>query len=90
MTRLPETERPGLGRAGLMREAVLATDRPHLLEHELAQRWRLSARTLQRWRRAGTGPAFLRLGRRVAYRLSDVERFEMGHVGAGGRLCPHS
>ena len=56
-----------------------------LLESELAQRWRLSVRTLQRWRRVGSGPVFLRLGRRVAYRLSDVERFETAHVSAGGR-----
>ena len=83
MTRLPETERTRFSRTD--REAVLATERPHLLEHELAQRWRLSVRTLQRWRRAGSGPVFLRLGRRVAYRLSDVERFETAHVRAGDR-----
>ena len=76
MTR-PETERAN-------REAGLATERPHLLEAELAQRWRLSVRTLQRWRLAGSGPAFLRLGRRVAYRRSDVERFEAAQLRAGG------
>ena len=57
----------------------------HLLEDELAHRWRISVRTLQRWRRAGSGPAFLCLGRRIAYRLSDVERFETEHLSAGGR-----
>ena len=77
MTR-PETERAN-------REAGLATERPHLLEAELAQRWRLSERTLQRWRLAGSGPAFLRLGRRVAYRRSEVESLETAHVRAGGR-----
>ena len=66
-------------------EAIFATERPHLLEHELAQRWRLSVRTLQRWRGAGSGPSFLHLGRRVAYRLSDVERFETAHLSAGDR-----
>jgi hypothetical protein len=80
MTRLPERA-PRFSHT----EAVLATDRPHLLEHELAQRWRLSVRTLQRWRGAGSGPSFLHLGRRVAYRLSDVERFETAHLSAGGR-----
>jgi predicted DNA-binding transcriptional regulator AlpA len=54
-----------------------------LLEEELEQRWRLSVRTLQRWRRAGIGPAYMRLGRRVAYRLSDVERFEAERRVAG-------
>lgn len=47
-----------------------------LSQHELAQRWRLSPRTLERWRWLGQGPAFLRLGRRIAYRLTDIEAFE--------------
>ncbi|HMQ94294.1 MAG TPA: helix-turn-helix domain-containing protein [Amaricoccus sp.] len=55
-------------------------DRPHLVEDELAQRWRLSTRTLQRWRRDSTGPAYLRLGRRIVYRLSDIEAFEATHL----------
>lgn len=59
-------------------------DPAFLLESELAQRWRISSRTLQRWRRAGEGPTFLRLGRRVAYRLSDVESFEAAHARDGG------
>ena len=83
MTRLPETERARS--SGTDREAVLARERPHLLEYELAQRWRLSVRTLQRWRCAGSGPVFLRLGRRVAYRLSDVEHFETAQMRAGDR-----
>lgn len=62
-----------------------APEAPHLLEHELAWRWRLSVRTLQRWRRAGSGPAYLRLGRRVAYRVSDVEGFEAKQMRAEGR-----
>jgi hypothetical protein len=47
-----------------------------LSQNELARRWRLSPRTLERWRWLGQGPAFLRLGRRIAYRLSDIEAFE--------------
>jgi hypothetical protein len=47
-----------------------------LSQRELAQRWRLSPRTLERWRWLGQGPAFLRLGRRIAYRLTDIEAFE--------------
>lgn len=66
-------------------ETLLAIERPLLSEYELAQRWLLSVRTLQRWRIAGTGPVFLRLGRRIAYRLSDVERFEAAHLQAGYR-----
>ena len=43
-----------------------------LLERELAKRWHRSPRTLQRWRDNGTGPAYVRIGGRVLYRLLDV------------------
>lgn len=35
----------------------------------------LSVRTLQDWRRKRTGPVYLRLGRRIAYRVSDLDDF---------------
>ena len=57
-------------------EAVLQ----HLTQPELAERWRVSGRTLERWRRNGTGPAFLRLNGKVLYRLSDVLGFEQTHL----------
>jgi predicted DNA-binding transcriptional regulator AlpA len=34
-----------------------------------------SPRTLERWRTTGAGPRFIKLGHRVAYRQSDVERW---------------
>jgi predicted DNA-binding transcriptional regulator AlpA len=34
---------------------------------------RLSERTLERHRIAGTGPKFVRLGRRIVYRRADLE-----------------
>jgi hypothetical protein len=37
------------------------------------KRFRISPRTAQRWRASGDGPAFVRLGRRVIYRVSDIE-----------------
>jgi hypothetical protein len=43
---------------------------------QLARRWKLSHRTLERWRWLGHGPSYTKLGRRVVYRLVDVERFE--------------
>lgn len=67
------------------KEPDFTTERRHLRESELAERWRLSVRTLQRWRRAGLGPVFLLLGRRVAYRLSDVEGFEAAQAHCGER-----
>jgi hypothetical protein len=48
----------------------------HLTQLDLARRWRLSTRTLERWRWLRYGPAYLRLGKVVVYRLKDVEAFE--------------
>ncbi|MEX2519631.1 MAG: helix-turn-helix domain-containing protein [Paracoccaceae bacterium] len=47
-----------------------------LREHELARRWRKSTRSLQRWRVDGTGPAFVRIGGSIRYRLDDVLAYE--------------
>ncbi|SEP63598.1 hypothetical protein SAMN05428969_0243 [Devosia sp. YR412] len=43
---------------------------------QLARRWKLSHRTLERWRWLGEGPNYTKLGKRVVYRLVDVEQFE--------------
>jgi hypothetical protein len=48
----------------------------HINQVELSRRWRLSPRTLERWRYQGTGPQFLKVGGRVVYRLTDIEAFE--------------
>lgn len=45
-------------------------------QRELSARWKLSPRTLERWRWIGEGPKFLKLGGRVVYRLSDIEEYE--------------
>ena len=47
-----------------------------LNQTELAARWKISPRTLERWRWIGEGPHFLKLGGRVIYRIEDVEAFE--------------
>ena len=49
-----------------------------LTEAELAARWRHSLRSLQRWRADGNGPPYLRIGRRIVFRIADVEAFEAG------------
>ena len=50
--------------------------RRHLSEQEAADHLGvLSVRTLQDWRRKGTGPAYFRLGRRVAYSVVDLDAF---------------
>jgi len=35
----------------------------------------LSERTLERFRVSGAGPKFVRLGRSIRYRLTDIEAF---------------
>ena len=48
----------------------------HLNQIDLAARWNISHRTLERWRWTGEGTQFVKLGGRVVYRLEDVEAFE--------------
>lgn len=43
---------------------------------DLARRWRISPRTLERWRWLGQGPKYLKIGGRVVYRLEDIEAYE--------------
>ena len=53
---------------------------PHLSQTDLANRWRLSPRTLERWRFTGEGPRFIKLGGRVIYRLENIEAFEARQI----------
>ena len=48
----------------------------HLNQKQLAERWGVSPKTLERWRWLGQGPKFLKLGGRIAYRLEDIETYE--------------
>lgn len=44
----------------------------YLTQAETADSLRLSERTLERMRVEGTGPTFVKAGRRVLYRQSDI------------------
>lgn len=56
-----------------------------LTENELAQRWDVTTRTLQNWRKSGKGPPFIRIGERsIFYREEDVLGYEDASV--RGRL----
>jgi hypothetical protein len=57
----------------------------HLNQFELAKRWRLSARTLERWRWLSLGPRYLKIGGRVVYRIEDVEAFEAAKMREAGQ-----
>jgi hypothetical protein len=52
----------------------------HLVRHfnqvDLARRWNVSPRTLERWRWLRQGPQYLKIGGRVVYRLDDIEAYE--------------
>jgi hypothetical protein len=56
----------------------------HFNQVELSRRWRLSPRTLERWRFQGTGPQYFKVGGRVVYRLEDVEAYEAEQLQATG------
>lgn len=56
----------------------------HLRERDLASRWKMSQRTLQRWRAEGYGPLFIRIGGSIRYRMADVLDYERRHIVTGG------
>ena len=52
----------------------------HLSQKGLAERWRMSEATLERWRTDRIGPVFLKIRGRVLYRLIDIETFEVASL----------
>lgn len=56
----------------------------YLTERDIAARYHIAARTLQRWRGTGDGPPYIRLGaRRIVYPLAAAEAW------AAARTFPH-
>jgi predicted DNA-binding transcriptional regulator AlpA len=59
-----------------------------ITESELADRWGITTRTLQLWRKKGFGPQFIRLGERsIFYRRADVEAYEAVNI-VGNPVAP--
>ncbi|MFI5496938.1 helix-turn-helix transcriptional regulator [Actinoplanes sp. NPDC051859] len=48
----------------------------HLTPTHLAKRWSVTPGHLANQRSAGIGPAYLKLGGRILYRLVDIETYE--------------
>jgi hypothetical protein len=48
----------------------------NLTTKELSKRWSLSEGTLSNWRSLKKGPKYTKIGRRVVYRIKDIEKFE--------------
>lgn len=46
-------------------------------QEQLAERWIISPKTLERWRVLGIGPCYLKLHGKIVYRIEDVEAFEL-------------
>ena len=59
----------------------------HLNQKQLAERWGVSPKTLERWRWLGQGPKFLKLGGRILYRLEDIETYRGAAAPPGDRFC---
>ncbi|MBN9611321.1 MAG: DNA-binding protein [Actinobacteria bacterium 69-20] len=59
-------------------ETVVEPVSPLLDSREVAAYLKVSESTLSRWRSAGTGPPFLRLGGIARYRLDAVDRWLTG------------
>lgn len=54
-----------------------------LTERDLAHHWRVTPRTLQRWRVEGCGPDWMRIGSRILYSRTAILAFE-AHGRNGG------
>jgi len=48
----------------------------HLTTNEVAERFNVTVQTVKLWRRIGRGPKFLKLGKSIRYRESDIKAFE--------------
>lgn len=53
----------------------------YLTTRELAERWRVSGRTLERWRADRYGPGWVWIGGSIRYRFADVLAYEAAHRG---------
>ncbi|MEK4034910.1 helix-turn-helix domain-containing protein [Methylocystis sp. IM3] len=59
----------------MQRDSSASSSRALLTEKEAAEFLSVTDRVLQAWRVRGGGPAFVKLGRCVRYRVADLEAF---------------
>lgn len=62
------------------RSAIDLENQQLLTEHQLAQRWAISVKTLQNRRVAGGFVPYVKLSRTVRYRLSDIINWEVASL----------
>ncbi|MCA8882120.1 MAG: helix-turn-helix domain-containing protein [Rhodobacteraceae bacterium] len=53
----------------------------YLTPRELAEHWRVSVRSLERWRAEGYGPRWVWIGGSVRYAAEDVRAWEQARRG---------
>lgn len=59
----------------------------HLNPFQLSRRWSITPKTLQNWRSQAKGPAFIKIGGHVLYRLEDIAQYE--EINRHHRSMPH-
>ncbi|MFS2291723.1 MAG: helix-turn-helix domain-containing protein [Actinomadura sp.] len=59
-------------------------DEKHLTPDDLAKREGVPVSTVYQWNSRGGGPKFMKIGRHVRYRLSDVVAWENSRYADGG------
>lgn len=52
----------------------------HLSPAELADREGVSVETVYAWNKSGSGPPYMRIGKHVRYRLTDIEAWEKSRL----------
>lgn len=55
-------------------------DEIHMTTAELAKRYGLTVSTIERWRRAGTGPKHVKVLGTILYKIVDVKSFEAANI----------
>ena len=55
-------------------------ERDLLTPKDLSKRWNFKEITLSIWRQQGKGVRYLKIGRRVMYRLQDIEEYEANNL----------
>ena len=63
-----------------MKKKILYYEFELLSEKEVAKIYKFNVRTLQRERSLGTGMPYVKLGKRVRYKRSDVEKYIDQHT----------
>ena len=58
------------------RNQMSSSKKEFLTTKELADRWRVTEKSVLKWRREGKAPPFYTIHNRILYRLADVEELE--------------